>query len=88
VQERKYDPNEKPTAKSISLWMAAAYSSHKAKRQYWHFKYRFNNKQKLISFGVYPEVSLKEARAKRDDTRKCWQKARPSAVKQKKSSKP
>lgn len=37
--------------------------------KYWQFRYRFLGKQKLIQFGVYPEISLKEARAKRDDAR-------------------
>lgn len=31
----------------------------------WRFKYRFNNKERLISFGAYPEVSLEQAREKR-----------------------
>lgn len=35
----------------------------------WRFKYRFAGKEKLISFGSYPEVSLAAARKKRDDTR-------------------
>ena len=38
--------------------------------KYWHLAYRFNNKQKLLSLGVYPEVSLKDARKKRDEARK------------------
>jgi len=38
--------------------------------KYWQMKYRFDGKEKLLSFGVYPEVSLKEARDKRDDARK------------------
>ncbi len=37
--------------------------------KYWRCKYRYNNKEKTISLGVYPEVSLKKARAKRDDAR-------------------
>ena len=28
----------------------------------WRMKYRFNGKEKLLSFGKYPDVSLKEAR--------------------------
>ena len=28
----------------------------------WRLKYRFAGKEKLLSFGSYPEVSLKEAR--------------------------
>jgi len=30
--------------------------------KYWHFRYRFDNKAKLISLGPYPEVSLQRAR--------------------------
>jgi len=33
-------------------------------------KYRFDGKEKLLSFGTYPETSLKEARNKRDEARK------------------
>ena len=36
----------------------------------WRFKYRFDTKEKRLSFGSYPEVSLVEARAKREAARK------------------
>jgi integrase len=36
----------------------------------WRFKYRFGGKQKRLSLGIYPEVSLSEAREKRDACRK------------------
>ncbi|HTP65790.1 MAG TPA: integrase arm-type DNA-binding domain-containing protein [Geobacteraceae bacterium] len=36
----------------------------------WRFKYRFNGREKLISFGTYPETSLAEAREKREAARK------------------
>ncbi len=38
--------------------------------KWWRFKYRFDGKEKLISFGTYPEVSLADARDKRVDARK------------------
>lgn len=38
--------------------------------KYWRFKYRFNKIEKLLALGVFPEVSLKEARDKRDQFRK------------------
>lgn len=38
--------------------------------RWWRFKYRFGGKEKRFSLGVYPEVSLKEARERRDDARK------------------
>lgn len=36
----------------------------------WRLKYRFNNKEKTLSFGAYPEISLLDAREKRDHARK------------------
>lgn len=38
--------------------------------RYWRHKYRFNGKEKRLAYGVYPEVTLKEARNKRDASRK------------------
>lgn len=35
----------------------------------WRLKYRFAGKEKLMSLGVYPDVSLKDARDKRDRAR-------------------
>lgn len=35
--------------------------------KYWHLKYKYAGKEKLMSLGVYPGVSLKEARKKRDE---------------------
>jgi len=32
--------------------------------------YRFASKRKTLSLGVYPEISLKEARIKRDEARR------------------
>ncbi len=36
----------------------------------WHFKYRFEGRERLISLGTYPDVPLKRAREKRDDARR------------------
>jgi len=35
----------------------------------WRFKYRFGGKEKLLSFGTYPEISLGEARQRREEAR-------------------
>ncbi len=32
---------------------------------YWRYKYRFNGKEKRMAFGVYPDISLQDAREKR-----------------------
>ena len=37
--------------------------------KHWHFKYRFDEKDKRISFGPYPKVSLAEARIRREEAR-------------------
>ncbi|MFD1949897.1 tyrosine-type recombinase/integrase [Sphingomonas arantia] len=36
----------------------------------WRLKYRFQQKEKLLTFGPYPKVSLKDARRMRDDARR------------------
>ena len=36
----------------------------------WRLKYRFDRKEKLLALGAYPEVSLLEARTKREDARR------------------
>lgn len=36
----------------------------------WRMAYRFDGKSKLLSFGEYPTVSLKEARERRDEAKK------------------
>ncbi len=39
-------------------------------RKHWRFKYRFNNKENRIAFGLYPEVTLENAREIAMDERK------------------
>ena len=36
----------------------------------WRFKYRFDGKEKKLTFGTYPEISLLDARQKRDEARR------------------
>jgi integrase len=36
----------------------------------WRFRYQFGRKEKMLSFGRFPDVSLASARARRDDARK------------------
>lgn len=43
---------------------------HPKGSKYWRFKYSILGKEKLLAFGVYPEVSLAEARIQRDEARK------------------
>lgn len=63
--------NAKPGAKPIKLFderglfLIVTPSGGK----WWRLKYRFDNKEKLLSLGVYPDVSLKAARKRRDELR-------------------
>ncbi|MGB1800464.1 MAG: tyrosine-type recombinase/integrase [Gammaproteobacteria bacterium] len=41
----------------------------KSGSKYWRLKYRFHGKEKMLALGVYPDVSLKAARKKRDAAR-------------------
>jgi Arm domain-containing DNA-binding protein len=38
--------------------------------KWWRFRYRFGGRAKTLSMGVYPDVSLKEARVRRDAARR------------------
>lgn len=64
--------NAKPGEKSIrlfdggGLYLEVAPSGGK----WWRLKYRHGGKEKRLSLGVYPDVSLKDARARRDEARK------------------
>lgn len=53
-----------PDGGGLYLWVFADGS------KYWRLRYWLAGKEKSLSLGVYPFVSLKEARAKRDDQRK------------------
>jgi hypothetical protein len=61
-------PKEKPYKLGDSLGLFLAIQPTGAK--WWRLKYRHAGKEKLLSLGVYPEVSLKKARERRDDARK------------------
>lgn len=38
--------------------------------KWWRLRYKFGGKEKLLSLGIYPDVSLKDARQRREDARK------------------
>jgi integrase len=53
----------------------------------WRFKYRFSGKEKLLSFGNYPYVSLKDAREKRTSAKELLAKGiDPSVERQREKS--
>lgn len=48
------------------LYLHVTEKGHK----WWRFRYHFDRKEKLLSLGTYPEISLADARQRRDDARK------------------
>ncbi|NPT54599.1 tyrosine-type recombinase/integrase [Paraburkholderia elongata] len=64
--------NAKPTGKTHRLWDGGGLYLEitPAGSKLWRLKYRYDGKEKRLSFGKYPDVGLKDARAKRDDARK------------------
>lgn len=37
--------------------------------KYWRLQYRYEGKQKMLALGVYPEITLADARVRRDEAR-------------------
>jgi hypothetical protein len=64
--------NAKPSKKAVKLFddRGLYVEVSPAGGKWWRHKYRFDGKEKRLSLGVYPDVGLKEARARRDNTRK------------------
>ena len=64
--------NAKPTQKAFKLFDGGGLYLEVAPAggKWWRLKYRFEGKEKRLSLGVYPEVSLKDARERRDEARK------------------
>lgn len=63
--------NAKPGEKHIKLFDGGGLylEVSPAGGKWWRLKYRFRGKEKRISLGVYPAVSLKEARNRRDSAK-------------------
>ena len=61
----------KPQAKTVKLFDGGGLylEVSPAGGKWWRWKYRFAGKEKRLSLGVYPDVRLKAARAKRDAAR-------------------
>lgn len=54
----------------------------------WRWKYRFQGREKTLSFGPHPEVSLKEAREQRNDARRLLREGRDPSAERKVAKRP
>jgi integrase len=61
-------PQEKPYKLSDSGGLYLLVNPNKS--LWWRLKYRFEGREKSLSLGVYPHVSLKQARSQRDEAKK------------------
>lgn len=64
---RKLEPSDKPrkVSDSMGLYLYVTPSGGKS----WRYKYRINGREKLLTIGLYPKVSLADARTARDNAR-------------------
>lgn len=65
---RNAKPKEKPYKKADGGGLYLHVTKEGAK--YWRLKYYFLGKEKLLALGIYPIVSLQEAREKRDNAKR------------------
>ncbi len=67
LQIKRFSPGEKPYKRSDGggLFIQVTPSGSKL----WRMSYRFDGKQKLLSFGAYPYVTLASARKRRDNAK-------------------
>lgn len=79
---RKAKPAEKPykLADERGLYLFVTTTGFKS----WRFKYRFGDKERRLTFGGYPEVTLAEARDRRDEARRLLRDGRDPGVEREK----
>lgn len=68
IKVRTTKPSDKPFKLTDGQGMHLLINPNGSK--YWRLQYRFDGKQKVLALGVYPMVSLSEARKKRDEAKK------------------
>ena len=85
-QVKTAKPSSKPFKMADSHGLFLLVNPNNSK--YWRMKYRFSGKEKLLSFGVYPDVSLSEARVLAEEARRMLRnKEDPSIAKKNKKNK-
>ena len=61
---------QKDKAYKLSDGLGLHLQVQKTGSKLWHFRYQFMGREKLLSLGQYPAITLAEARCKRDDAKK------------------
>lgn len=77
--------NAKPTEKAQKLSDAGGLylMVHPNGSKYWRLKYRFLGKEKVLAIGIYPQITLSDARARREEAKKLLANGQdPSVIKQ------
>ena len=68
MQIRRAKPEDKPYTLGDGQGLSLLIEPNGSKS--WRFRYRFAGKPKMISLGVYPTITLADARSRRDEARK------------------
>lgn len=71
-------PKKLSDGQGLALWVMPNGS------KYWKYAYRFNEKQKNFSIGVYPDISLKEARFRRVEAKELLDQGKDPSLEKKK----
>jgi integrase len=84
VQAKRAKPADKPykLADGGGLFLLVAPTGSRS----WRMKYRVGKKEKLLTFGLYPEVSLVAARAEREKAKAALREGRDPAVEKKQAA--
>lgn len=67
IQIKRAKPKDKPYTLNDGMGLSLLIDTAGSKG--WRYRYRFAGKPKMISFGLYGDVSLAQARTKRDEAR-------------------
>jgi hypothetical protein len=67
TQIRKLKPKEKPY--KVSDFEGLYFTVTPTGSKLWHMKYRIDAREKRLSFGIYPKVTLAQARSLRDEAK-------------------
>ncbi len=78
AEARNAEPREKPYKLADSKGLHLFVTTKGAKS--WRFKYRYAKLEKLLTFGLFPEVTLAQARDRRDEARAMLREGKDPAV--------